>query len=111
MLLTNTKRKTADREASEAAAIADQQFRDLRAQAVEAAVVCVNGNNYNANERSIQRMTSALLAYGQAPDDAPALWSLADTPPGVMTPITVGELRTALRDAVAECSRLWARTE
>lgn len=93
-----------------AAAEADAtQFRTDRAAAVEAATVRVNGNLYDANERSIQRMGVAVVAFSAAPDSAPAAWSMADTAPGVMTAITVGELREALQAAVVQLGELWGR--
>lgn len=111
MLLTNTKRKTADREAAEAAAIAEQLFKDQRAAAIEAAVVCINGNNYNANERSIARMAETVAAASDEPDSLALGWSMADTPSGVLTPITLGELRQALKAAVINRGALWGRND
>jgi hypothetical protein len=109
MLKLSTKQKIADAEAAAAEQRASDNFRAARLAAVESATVSVNGNLYDANERAIQRMSVAVVAYTGAPENAPAAWSMADTPPGVMTAITVGELREALRAAVEQLGKLWAR--
>lgn len=88
---------------------ADLAFRADRSAAIESATVTVNGNTYNANERSIQRMTAAVLAGADEAADLPLSWSMADTAPGVMTPVTLGELRQALRAATEQMGALWAR--
>ena len=54
-------------------------------------------------------MTAAVLAGADEPADFPLVWSMADTDPGVMTPITLGELRRALRAATEHMAALWAR--
>ncbi len=108
MLKLQGKQRIADVEAAAAAERAAQEFRAARAEAVEAATVTVNGNLYNANERSIQRMTAAVLAGADEAETLPLAWSMADTPPGVMTPITLGELRQALRAATEQLAALWA---
>lgn len=109
MLKLETKQPIAVVEAAAAAERAIAAFRAERAEAVEAATVTIGGNIYNANERSIQRMTSAVLAGVDESADLPLVWSLADTGPGVMTPITLGELRQALRAATEQMAALWAR--
>lgn len=109
MLKLETKTRIAEVEAAAAAEKAIADFRTERAALVEAATVEINGNSYNANERSIQRMTAAVLAGADEPADLPLVWSMADTPPGVMTPITLGELRQALRAATMNLAALWAR--
>ena len=109
MLKLQTKQKIADVEAAAAAERAIAEFRAARAEAVESATVTVNGNQYNANERSIQRMTAAVLAGADESADLPLAWSMADTAPGVMTAITLGELRQALRAATEQLAVLWGR--
>ena len=109
MLKLSSKTTIAAAEAQAEAARAELEFRAARAEAVESATVTVNGNLYNANERSIQRMTAAVLAGADESADLPLSWSMADTAPGVMTAITLGELRHALRAATEQMGALWGR--
>ncbi len=109
MLKIQTKQAIADVQAAEAAAAAESAFRAARAAALEDATVTVGANTYNANERSIQRMTAAVVAGADEPDQFPVKWSMADTGPGVMTAITLGDLRQALRAATEQMETLWQR--
>ena len=109
MLILSSKVNIAEVEAARALEAEQAEFRAARAAAVEAATVTIDGNVYNANERSISRMTSAVLAGADEPDALPLSWSMADTPPGVMTPITLGELRRALRASTEQLEKLWGR--
>lgn len=109
MLKIQTKQVIADVEAAAAAERAIAEFRASRAAAVEAATVTVKGHLYDANERAIQRMTAAVLAGADESADLPLAWSMADTPPGEMTAITLGELRQALRAATEQLAVLWGR--
>ena len=109
MLKIQTKQVIADVAIAAAAAQGVADFRASRAAAVESAVVTVNGNQYNANERSIQRMAATVQAAYNEPDHFGVGWSMADTEPGVMTWVTLGELRQALRAAIENMATLWAR--
>lgn len=109
MIKTNTIANTADIEAAAQAAQAEAEFRAARAAAVEASTVKVGDNTYNASERAISRMAEVVAATTNDPDSADLAWSMADTPAGVMTEITLGELRTALKLAVIRRGELWGR--
>ena len=109
MLKLDTKKNIAAVEAASVAAKVESDFIANRAATVEAATVVVNGNIYNANERSIQRMTSAVLSNADNEETHPLRWSMADTASGVMTDITLGELKQALKLATVQMELLWAK--
>lgn len=109
MIKTNTIRNVADVEAERAAAQAEATFKAERAAAVEASTVKVGDNTYNASERAISRMAEVVAATTDEADTLPISWSMADTPTGVMTEITLGELRAALKLAVVRRGELWGR--
>lgn len=109
MLKLDTKQNIAAVEAEATAKKLEADFVASRAAAVEAATVTINGNIYNANERSIHRMTSAVLSFSDADLSMPLSWSMADTASGVMTDITLGELKQALQAATIQMAQLWSR--
>lgn len=85
-------------------------FRISRQAALDAAVVeTANGNQYNADERSISRMANALLAIAPESADFVLYWSMANTGTGVMTSITKADLAEAHRMAVENMSAIWKR--
>lgn len=84
------------------------QFKASRQQQLDIAVVTTsNGNKYDADEQSISRMTNAILA-AQRKDLTNIQWSLADTPTGVMTDVTLADLEEAHELAVENMASIWS---
>ena len=84
------------------------QFKSQRQQQLENAVVTTsNGNKYDADEQSISRMANAILA-AQRKDLTNIQWSLADTPTGVMTDVTLADLEEAHELAVENMANIWS---
>jgi len=83
------------------------QFKSQRQQQLDNAVVTTsNGNKYDADEQSISRMANAILA-AQRKDLTNIQWSLADTPTGVMTDVTLADLEEAHELAVENMASIW----
>lgn len=88
-----------------------QDFKRSRQQSLDTAVVeTAAGNKYDADERSIGRMASALLAITSEPHDYIVRWSMADTPTGEMTITTKADLAEAHRLAVELMAEIWSKT-
>jgi hypothetical protein len=104
--------KTAAQVALEEAELAQRQseltFKRDRQALLDAAVVTANTFQFNADEVSITRMTNALLAVSGEADTFAMQWSLADTGTGVMTNITLGDLKLAHQLAVQNMSNIWS---
>ncbi len=84
-----------------------QDFKNSRQALIDSAVVDANGFKFDADEVSIGRMASAVLAT-IAEDDAFVMqWSLADTNTGVMTDITLQDLKLAHKLAVLNMAGVW----
>ncbi len=84
------------------------QFKASRQQLLDIAVVTTsNGNKYDADEQSISRMANAILA-AQRKDLTNIQWSLADTPTGVMTDVTLADLEEAHELAVENMASIWS---
>jgi len=84
------------------------QFKASRQQLLDSAVVTTsNGNKYDADEQSISRMANAILA-AQRKDLTNIQWSLADTPTGVMTDVTLADLEEAHELAVENMASIWS---
>jgi|GEM_PF-3426844 len=84
------------------------QFKASRQQLLDSAVVTTsNGNKYDADEQSISRMANAILA-AQRKDLTNIQWSLADTPTGVMTDVTLIDLEEAHELAVENMASIWS---
>lgn len=84
------------------------QFKSQRQQQLDNAVVTTsNGNKYDADEQSISRMANAILA-AQRKDLTNIQWSLADTPTGVMTDVTLADLEEAHELAVENMASIWS---
>lgn len=84
------------------------QFKASRQQLLDSAVVTTsNGNKYDADEQSISRMANAILA-SQRRGVNDIKWSLADTPTGVMTDVTLSDLEEAHELAVENMARIWS---
>jgi len=84
-----------------------QDFKNSRQALIDSAIVDANGFKFDADEVSIGRMASAVLAT-IAEDDAFVMqWSLADTNTGVMTDITLQDLKLAHKLAVLNMAGVW----
>ena len=83
------------------------EFKANRQALIDSAVVDANGFKFDADEVSIGRMASAVLA-AIAEDDAFVMrWSLADTDTGVMTDVTLQDLKLAHQLSVQNMATVW----
>lgn len=91
--------------------LGDVQVSDFRAQRqrlLDNAIVTTSlGNQYDADEQSISRMANAILA-AQRRGVVDIKWSLADTPTGVMTDVTLEDLEEAHELAVENMASIWS---
>ena len=83
-------------------------FKSSRQALIDSAVVDANGFLFDADEVSIGRMANVILAVIAEPASFPIQWSLADTGTGIMSNITVGDLRLAQRLAVQNMTLVWS---
>lgn len=84
------------------------QFKASRQQQLDNAIVTTSSSNqYDADEQSISRMANAILA-AQRKDLTNIQWSLADTPTGVMTDVTLADLEEAHELAVENMASIWS---
>lgn len=87
-----------------------QQFRQERQRLLnDATVTLPSGNVYDADENAQRRMLSAIVAadHRGLPDDYELPWSLAGDGTGVMTTVTLGEIREAHALAIENQSAIW----
>jgi len=94
-------------QAAKDAEAALQAFKASRQALIDSAVVNVNGFQFDADEVSIARMSFYTVALMAETDSYEIQWSLADTSTGVMTDITLGDLRLAQQLAVANMAAVW----
>ena len=94
-------------QAEQDAAAALQAFKASRQALIDNATVDANGFLFDADEISIGRMASAILAAIAEPDTFVMSWSLADTATGVMTDITLADLKLAHQLAVLNMAAVW----
>ena len=92
-------------ERDSAAALAS--FKSSRQVLIDNAVVDANGFKFDADEVSIGRMASAVLAAIAQEDTFSMPWSLADTDTGVMTDVTLGDLKLAHQLSVQNMANVW----
>lgn len=84
------------------------QFKASRQQQLDNATVTTSlSNQYDADEQSISRMANAILA-AQRRGINDIKWSLADTPTGVMTDVTLADLEEAHELAVENMASIWS---
>ena len=83
------------------------EFKANRQALIDSAVVDANGFKFDADEVSIGRMASAVLATIAEDDTFVMQWSLADTDTGVMTDITLQDLKLAHKLAVLNMAGVW----
>ena len=88
-----------------AAALAS--FKSSRQVLIDNAVVDANGFQFDADEISIGRMASAILAAIAEEDTFSMSWSLADTSTGVMTDVTLADVKLAHQLAVLNMAAVW----
>ncbi|MEM7419906.1 MAG: hypothetical protein AAF364_09270 [Pseudomonadota bacterium] len=85
-----------------------QAFKSNRQNLLDSAVVTTsNSNQYDADESSISRMANAILAAQDA-GITELSWSLADTGTGVMTSVTLADIKEAHRLAVQNMANIWS---
>ena len=94
-------------EAEKAAGDSLATFQATRQRLINNAVVTAFGLSFDADEISIGRMASAILAAILEQDDFAMQWSLADTDTGVMTSITLSDLKQAHKLAVLNMASIW----
>ena len=82
-------------------------FKASRETMIEESIVDANGFQFDADEVSIARMSFYTVALINELDTYQMQWSLADTNTGVMTDITLGDLRLAQQLAVANMASVW----
>ena len=82
-------------------------FKTSRQALIDSAVVDANGFKFDADEVSIGRMASAILAAIAEEDTFAMQWSLADTDTGVMTDVTLQDLKLAHQLSVQNMSTVW----
>ena len=82
-------------------------FKANRQQALSTATVDANGFMFDADELSIGRMANAIIALTGQADDYVIQWSLADTSTGVMSDVTLADLKLAHLLAVQNMSAIW----
>lgn len=74
----------------------------------DATITTTLGNQYDADELSINRLTMAIVALTGQPDTYAMPWSLANTGTGVMTMVTLKDLKEAQALAAANMSTIWS---
>ena len=82
-------------------------FKSSRQALIDNAVVDANGLQFDADEISIGRMASAILAAIAEEDTFSMSWSLADTSTGVMTDVTLADVKLAHQLAVLNMAAVW----
>ena len=85
-----------------------QDFKNSRQALIDSAAVNANGFKFDADEISIGRMASAVLAAIAEDDTFVMQWSLADTETGVMTDITLQDLKLAHQLSVQNMATVWS---
>ena len=83
------------------------EFKANRQALIDSAVVDANGFKFDADEVSIGRMASAVLAAIVEDDAFVMQWSLADTDTGVMTDVTLQDLKLAHQLSVQNMATVW----
>lgn len=96
---------------AESAQKALEKFRASRQSQLDNAVVTTTaGNKYDADEVSIMRLTIAVTAAAAQDENFIIEWSLADTGTGVMTDVTLADLREAQVLAAQNMGNIWSIT-
>jgi hypothetical protein len=96
---------------AQSAQVVLEKFRTSRQSQLDNAVVTTSaGNKYDANEVSIMRLTIAVTAAVAQDETYIIEWSLADTGTGVMTEVTLADLREAQGLAAQNMANIWSIT-
>lgn len=106
-----TKEQLLEEEQSQIELKAIQDFKSSRQELLdEATVTTSEGNVYDADEVSIIRLSYAIsAAIDNGSTDSDLLeWSLANTGTGVMTDVTLSDLKEARKLAVQNMSTIWS---
>ena len=97
-------------QAEQDAIAAIQSFKSNRQHLLDTAIVTTtSGKQFDANEVAKSRMSDAIKATelsGMVDTDT-LQWSLADTGTGVMSTVTVAEIKEAFVLAVVNMSNIW----
>jgi hypothetical protein len=94
-------------ESEKAEADALAKFKATRQRLIDTATVDANGFVFDADEISIIRLANAVLAAINEHESYKMQWSLADTKTGVMTNLTLADLKLAHQLAVLNMSSVW----
>jgi len=94
-------------QAEQDAIAALQTFKSNRQSLLDNAVVTANNFEFDADEISIGRMSNAILSAIAELDTFAMQWSLANTATGVMTDVTLGDLKLAHQLAVQNMANIW----
>jgi len=90
--------------------LALNDFKAKRQNELDNAIVETStGKFFDADEKSIQRMLSAIVALSGQPDSYIVQWSTADVDTGVMTECELHEIKEAHTLAVMNMAAIWAR--
>jgi hypothetical protein len=92
--------------AEQAAALVISTFKTNRQSLMDASTVTVATHVFDADEKSIARMTEKLIAESLSLDTKAIDWVLAGST-GVKAAITLGNLRDAHKDAVEYRDSIW----
>jgi hypothetical protein len=94
-------------EAGQAESAALANFKATRHHLINTATVDANGFVFDADEISIGRLANAILAALNESDSYVMQWSLADTATGVMTDVTLADLKLAHKLSVLNMASIW----
>lgn len=87
--------------------IAISNFRAKRQELIDNLVVTIStGKSFDANEKSIQRLTASVVSNLTKPDDFIIEWSTADVGTGIMVDCTKSEIEEALSLATEKATEI-----
>jgi len=87
--------------------IAIANFRSKRQELIDNLVVTIStGKSFDANEKSIQRLTASVVSNLTKPDDFIIEWSTADVGTGIMVDCTKSEIEEALSLATEKATEI-----
>ena len=84
-----------------------QEFKAGRQSAINGHTVTAGGFSFDADEIAISRMANKILSMMDEGHTEVLKWSLADTATGVMTDVTLADLKLAHQLAVLNVSNVW----
>jgi len=101
-------RRTQAQRDEESVQRAVEAFKAQRLANVNTLVVTTSGGKqYQADQTSISAMTARVIALSGQPDTYQLQWSLAPTGTGVMSTVTLGDLKEALLLATDAITSYW----